>query len=227
MGHKEALLEGARRCIEEKGYARTTARDIVAASGTNLGSIGYHFGSKEALLVEAVGQGFEEWVAHFRELALAVPDASPLERLTVTWIRMMDDFPRLRPLLVALIEAVAQAERSPELRRRLAWHYDRCRSEIADTIRASIGGPDASAAGDVPDVLASLMNAVADGFAIQWLLDPDRTPSGQQLVNALMAGISYTLGSSADGSAAAQSAPRTRQRRPSERRRRRAGRQGR
>src|SRR5688572_13473805 len=150
MGHKEALLQGARRCIEEKGYARTTARDIVAASGTNLGSIGYHFGSKDALLVEAVGQGFEEWVAHFRELALAAPEASPLERLSVTWMRMMDDFPRLRLLLVSLFEAIAQAERSPELRQRLAGHYDRCRAEIAETIRASIG-QDASAAGDVPD----------------------------------------------------------------------------
>ena len=33
-----------------------TARDIVAASGANLASIGYHFGSKEALL-SAAGSG--------------------------------------------------------------------------------------------------------------------------------------------------------------------------
>jgi AcrR family transcriptional regulator len=36
------------------GYARTTARDIVAASGTNLASIGYHYGSTQALLNAAV-----------------------------------------------------------------------------------------------------------------------------------------------------------------------------
>jgi AcrR family transcriptional regulator len=50
MGHREALLAGARRCLLERGYARTTARDLVAASDTNLASIGYHFGSNEALL---------------------------------------------------------------------------------------------------------------------------------------------------------------------------------
>ena len=192
MGTKEALLEGARRCIEENGYARTTARDIVAASGTNLGSIGYHFGSTEALLVEAVGQGFEEWVAHFREMALAAPEASPLERLSVTWTRMMDDFPRIKPLLVALFEAIAQAERSPELRQRLAASYDRCRTEVAATIRESLGQDDASA-DETPDVLAAFMNAVADGFAIQWLLDPERTPSGGQLVRALASAASYTF----------------------------------
>jgi AcrR family transcriptional regulator len=53
MGHREDLLEGARRCLLEKGFVRTTARDIVKESGTNLASIGYHYGSKDALLAEA------------------------------------------------------------------------------------------------------------------------------------------------------------------------------
>jgi len=53
MGHKEDLLEGAQRCLLAKGFVRTTARDIVAESGTNLASIGYHYGSKDALLVQA------------------------------------------------------------------------------------------------------------------------------------------------------------------------------
>lgn len=53
MGHREDLLEGAKRCLLEKGFLRTTARDIVKESGTNLASIGYHYGSKDALLVQA------------------------------------------------------------------------------------------------------------------------------------------------------------------------------
>src|SRR4051794_21864738 len=59
--HRDALLDAARRLLREKGYARTTARDLVAASGTNLASIGYHFGSKEALLNEAIQASFAEW----------------------------------------------------------------------------------------------------------------------------------------------------------------------
>src|SRR3954452_13656600 len=53
MGHREDLLEGAKRCLLEKGFLRTTARDIVKESGTDLASIGYHHGSKDALLVQA------------------------------------------------------------------------------------------------------------------------------------------------------------------------------
>ena len=45
MGHKEDLLAGAKQVLIERGYSNTTARDVVAASHTNLASIGYHYGS--------------------------------------------------------------------------------------------------------------------------------------------------------------------------------------
>ena len=54
MGHREELLDGAAQCLYDKGFGRTTARDVVAASGTNLASIGYHFGSKDALLLSLI-----------------------------------------------------------------------------------------------------------------------------------------------------------------------------
>jgi AcrR family transcriptional regulator len=78
VGHREDLLAGARRCLEKRGYARTTARDLVAESGTNLASIGYHFGSKEALLNEAIGESFQEWAGRVRELALSIEPVSEL-----------------------------------------------------------------------------------------------------------------------------------------------------
>ena len=62
VSHREDLLEAAIRCLYEKGYARTTARDLVAESGTNLGSIGYHYGSKERLMNEALMVAFHRWL---------------------------------------------------------------------------------------------------------------------------------------------------------------------
>src|SRR5262245_21971068 len=35
VGHREQLLVAARQLLEDKGYAHITARDLVAASGTN------------------------------------------------------------------------------------------------------------------------------------------------------------------------------------------------
>jgi hypothetical protein len=47
----------------EEGYARTTARDIAAAAGTSMAAIGYHFRSKDALLMAAMLEAFDEWRA--------------------------------------------------------------------------------------------------------------------------------------------------------------------
>jgi AcrR family transcriptional regulator len=194
VSHKEALLEGARRCLEEKGYARTTARDIVAASDTNLGSIGYHFGSKDALLNEALLEGFTEWTQRLGELTLATPEASPLERLAGTWMRMLDEFPKMRWLLVGVFESIAQAQHSPELRRQLADHYESSRALVAETIRAVLGD-DAEAAGGIPEVFAAFMVAVCDGLAVQWLLDSEHAPTGAELGAALAAAADYLASS--------------------------------
>jgi AcrR family transcriptional regulator len=185
MGHREELLRGARQCLEERGYARTTARDIVAASGTNLASIGYHFGSKEALLNEAITLAFDEWTEQVGALAMAAPDASPLDRVGATWVALLDSFDRHRAVLIAFIEALAQAERSPELRAQLADFYQRSREQIAAMVKAAI--PDVD--DPVAERVASFLIAVCDGFVVQYLLDPERTPSGNELVDALGAAL--------------------------------------
>src|SRR4051812_42221040 len=161
MGHREALLIGARQCLEERGYARTTARDIVAASGTNLASIGYHFGSKEALLNEAIGLAFQEWTDRVGQMAFADADAQPLDRLAASWSGLLDSFDEHRPLLVAFVEALAQAERTPELRAQLAAQYQSIRKQVAAMTRAAIGDLDGD---DVAlQRVASFFIAVGDG----------------------------------------------------------------
>ena len=73
----------------EKGYARTTARDIAATSGVSLAAIGYHFGSMEALLNAAMIQAIEEWGQEIGSAlaadVAAAPDAPPLERFAAIW----------------------------------------------------------------------------------------------------------------------------------------------
>jgi AcrR family transcriptional regulator len=186
--HREQLLEGAIRCLQEKGYARTTARDIAAAANANLASIGYHFGSKEALLNEALMRSFEAWTEQLVERTLAQSESAPLERLLASWKVMLASFEEVKPLLVAFMESIAQAQHSDELRAQLAAHYHQIRETVADTVRTSLG-PDAADNGADAEVVASFLIAVCDGFTIQWLLDPQRTPDGQQLADSLTAAL--------------------------------------
>ncbi len=47
---KERLLDVAEKLFFEKGIGATSLRSIIAAAGTNLASVHYHFGSKDALI---------------------------------------------------------------------------------------------------------------------------------------------------------------------------------
>jgi AcrR family transcriptional regulator len=189
MGHREALLDGARRCLLERGYARTTARDLVAASGTNLASIGYHFGSKEALLNGAMQQCFDEYIAQITRIVFADPSATPVQRLQASWVALVSTFEQYRPLMVAFVEALAQAERVPELRAQLAECYERLRATVADMVRSSVDGLSDVTARQV----ASFLIAVYDGLQVQWLLDPERAPTPDALMAALEVALPAAL----------------------------------
>ncbi len=80
MGNREALIEGAKTCLREKGYTRTTARDIATAAGVSLAAIGYHFGSKDALLNEAMRQALSEWGDELSRTMSAGPTADRQRR---------------------------------------------------------------------------------------------------------------------------------------------------
>jgi AcrR family transcriptional regulator len=186
---REQLLEGAIECLKTKGYARTTARDIAAASGANLASIGYHFGSKEGLLNAAIIQMYEEWTEQMGAAAFADPEASPLVQMANSWVAMLDAFEEQRPLMVAFVEAMAQAERSDDLRRQMATHLSESRQRVAQMVRSSLGeveGVDAA-------VVASFLMAVSDGLVIQYLLSPDATPTGEELVTSLGAALAASM----------------------------------
>ncbi len=186
-GHRERLLEGAIACLEEKGYARTTARDLVAASGTNLASIGYHFGSKEHLLNVAVTEAFQRWLKPLIALAAESGPATPLERLGRTLTGLMDSVEENRPLITACLEAWAQLARSDDLRAEMVTSYQDFRMVIAGTTRdafAEIGSTQVDA-----DALAVLIIALFDGLLVQWQLEPSGAPEAARLIEAAQGAV--------------------------------------
>ncbi|MDF3293309.1 TetR/AcrR family transcriptional regulator [Streptomyces silvisoli] len=184
MGHREDLLEGAKRCLREKGYARITARDIVAASGTNLASIGYHYGSKEALLNAALMQTVEEWGEELRTALAAeiAPDTTPVERFVAIWTRMIDSLGEQRPVWAASFESFTQIDRLPEVRAFLTEGLRQARSGMA----ALFLGVDESTLGEKEShTVGSFYYALLNGVMVQWMIDPESAPSAYDLAEAL------------------------------------------
>jgi AcrR family transcriptional regulator len=186
VGHREKLLAGAKGCLYERGYARTTARDIVAASGTNLASIGYHFGSKEALLNAAMIEAIDEWGEELEGILATDTnidaDTDPMERFESIWTRVIDSFDAHRPLWVASFEAFAPAQHSPELREQLAEGQEEGRFGLAALFqRLDESMVDERSARTV----GSFYLALLSGLMVQWLVDPERAPSGRDMAEAL------------------------------------------
>jgi len=192
ISHRDQLVEGAIECLRTKGYSRTTARDIAAASNANLASIGYHFGSKEALLNEAITHACDEWTTRLGQAAFASGTESPLAQMGASWVAMLSSFEALRPVLIGLIEAVGQSAWSEDLRQELATHYKTSREQVAAMVRTSLGD-DAEETGADAGVVASFLIAVCDGLVLQWLLDPEATPTGEQLLASLGAALERAL----------------------------------
>ena len=196
MGHREQLLEAARRLLVERGSARITARDLVAESGTNLGSIGYHFGSKDALINAAIEAAFDEWADQLASLVMSDPDATPIERAMATWLTALDSLPSRRPILQAFIDCVAQAQRVPALQAQLAEHYNRARARVAGLVAVSLND-DTPADDPRCRAIATFVIAVLDGLALQWLIDAEHSPTGDELREGLMTIWSASFGTDA------------------------------
>lgn len=179
--NRQALLDAAIRCVQKNGYARTTARDLVAASHTNLGAIGYHFGSKEALMNEALAQCCRRWLDQVLSAA-AGPSETGWENAVAASFRAVQNN---RAVAVAYLDAWAQSERAPQLRDQLAAHYAEFRTAAATLVESIAAGSSGARRRLDVGTLAAVLVAVFDGLMVQWLLDPDALPSTERLASAL------------------------------------------
>ena len=153
--------------------------------GTNLASIGYHFGSKEALLNAAMIEAIDEWGEELKGALITDADVGsmdPIERFESIWTRVIESFEAHRPLWVATFEAFMQAQHSPELREQLAAGHEEARFGLA----ALFQGTDESMVDErVAQTVGSFYVALMSGLITQWLLDAQRAPSGGAMAEAL------------------------------------------
>lgn len=67
-GGRARLLDVAEKIFAEKGYDAATTREIAARAGDTLGTLSYHFKSKERLFAEVLRRRFDEMNDHRRAM---------------------------------------------------------------------------------------------------------------------------------------------------------------
>lgn len=182
------IVDAARRCFADLGYAATTNREIADDAGITTGAIYHYFESKQALF-ERVFTQVEELVS---------------ERLTAAWRSAGDDFAvRMRAVLEA---SVALNAEDASLARFLVTVPTECRRRpelapllgLLNAYQERVFGPvvdDGIARGELPDDVArsTLLNVI--GVVLVGLADvsanfssPEQHAANADVVSRLFEG---------------------------------------
>jgi AcrR family transcriptional regulator len=184
---RERLVRATRDAIREVGIPAATARLIAQRGEANLASITYHFGSKDALVAEAL-------ITEARELlapvwALLAADRPAGERAAEAVTLLSELFDASRSQAPVYLAALASASHVPEVRAGLGDLWGELRSRLADDIRAQLD------AGDLPPwvsptAMAALILSLVNGVVISSVVDaggPDHREVGAQFLLLLLA----------------------------------------
>ncbi|WP_105970588.1 TetR/AcrR family transcriptional regulator [Streptomyces geranii] len=193
MGHREDLLEGAKRCLLEKGFVRTTARDIVRESGTNLASIGYHYGSKDKLLAEAYVALVEQLSDDFTPAVgtAGETEAGSLDRFQEVWANIIRTMRGPGSLWRLSVEIVAMGDQLPTVRDHLAQAQ---REAGRGIIPLFLGGVEEDVREEDVDSVGQFYNTLMTGLICQYVFDPATAPTADQLTE----GLRRVIGAAAD-----------------------------
>ncbi|BAW07017.1 TetR/AcrR family transcriptional regulator [Nocardia seriolae] len=170
MGNREDLLEGARRAVLARGLAKVTARDIASAAGVSLAAIGYHFGSKDKLVTEAITIGVGSEIGDGMEAAIrdAGEGRTLWESLADTWNGFVEVVHRNRDGILLSTENGIQIARDPEQQVFMAQASAIAHRDIAATVRQS--HPELSE--DEAAAVGQLLFLLFQGLAVQKLIAP-------------------------------------------------------
>src|SRR4051812_24229166 len=165
---RRRLIGAASRLFAERGYRDASVQAIGEAAGVSRGSIFWHFGSKEGLLLAVVEQAFARWETE--TLVPNVGDAVGLEAIRRgldahrAFVESEGDGAQ-RLFFVLFFEALGPR---PELLGRFVELHAHLRELAADWLRA---GPDVRDDID-PEGAATMLVGALGGVAYQRLAHP-------------------------------------------------------
>jgi len=178
---RELILTAAAELFATKGYRQTTFVDVAERSGISRGSIPWHFGSKEGLLL-AVLEGSMDLVQASLDDAPDAGSETGLDRM-MKGLDALFAQPTTKLFVTLLVEAL---EPDSQVHDRYVAIHDTLRGHCKRWLDRF-----ASPAGVSTEALAVAIVGAGIGIHQQWLVAPDRVDIGQSLaaLRTLVAGI--------------------------------------
>lgn len=180
---RRILLAAAAEVIAERGYRKATLAEIGDRAGISRGSIAWHFGSKEGLLMAVVDQMREDLRAQF---SVTQPLSKDEIEQRLDFVVDYSKDPLARLIITVWAEAM---EVDGPLRSNYADLHATIREELARWVT-----PESLPAGMTPEGWATMVLGATTGISLQWFIAPERV----DLVGALAALRSTLLSGLAD-----------------------------
>ncbi|MGV9292695.1 MULTISPECIES: TetR/AcrR family transcriptional regulator [Amycolatopsis] len=184
MGNREDLLEAARACLRERGLS-TTARDIASEAGVSLAAIGYHFGTKDALLAqaanEAIGDALGAWIE--KTLGETPAGADPGTTFAEFCGRLPEAFASVQTHLLTSLEHLTRLVRTGDSPTTMAPAM----RQSTDALTKILGAVHPQLPPSELDGLAQLYHVAINGASLIWLAAPDSAPTAEHYQHAVAA----------------------------------------
>ena len=167
------LLDAAERVFARDGLRGASVDAIALEAGYSTGAVYSNFKGKEDLFLTLVEERIDPRLANVyeameAELAAGVPPLEAGRRFVSTLRGERDAF-------LILTDFWGQAARDPAAGERFAQRHARLRATVAHLLDSAI--PEREPGAGLPtDQLATTLIALANGFAIELLADPDAVP---------------------------------------------------
>ncbi len=173
----QRIIEAMRASVAKRGAAGSTFDHVAREAGVSRGLLHYYFGSKERLLVEVVRADCE---VRIERMERQLDGATSVDQVIAALVSGLEEFidEEQATGAPAICELVTASRDSEEIRSELAQLYRRWREHLGGALRQKEADGVVKLKAE-PEVVASVLFSLADGFGLQVTADPewDRTPS--------------------------------------------------
>jgi AcrR family transcriptional regulator len=165
------IVEAMRRSVARRGTAGSTFDHVAREAGVSRGLLHYYFGTKERLLIEAVRRDCE---LRMELLEQQLAGARTADDFIGLMAQNLQETVREDPDFVTLMfELFTLARRNEEIAVEYAELMRRTRGQVAEMLAIAQRDGVVRLHAE-PDTVAEILFALADGFALRMLTEPER-----------------------------------------------------
>jgi AcrR family transcriptional regulator len=167
----QRIVEAMRQSVGRRGVAGSTFDHVAREAGVSRGLLHYYFGTKERLLAEVVRRDCDVRMALLDE---RIGEAETADVVFARLVAELTDLVDREPEVITLIfELFTLGRRNEDIAAEFAELMRRTRDQLAALLAAKRDEGVLHLAAE-PAAVADVLFAVADGFALRMVAEPDR-----------------------------------------------------